>query len=289
MLGQIANAAKGRLTTARNATQRIGRHSVFAVWLTTAMLQLGSSAFAGPWPQAEGHGFQITTFNFLEADSEIGDQNPATGAGTFSRYYLAAYGEYGMRDDITLGGSFRIEKLRLNTDSGSQTVQGVPDVEIFGRKVLWREGNSILSAQATLIVPTGYDSHANPALGDGDVGVEPRLMFGHDLMLGAWPGFVDGQAAYRFRLGQSADQIRIDGTFGVHPTPELMLLLQFYNTISVENANGYGTDYDLYSAVFSVVRDITPQWAVQFGVTSELAGRNYSTGNGLFAAVWWKF
>jgi hypothetical protein len=257
-------------------------------------------AMAGPWPQAQGGGLVISTMSYLQASNRLPNANPAVGDGTFSRLDLGFYSEYGITDALTLGASTRLEQVRLHGSSVSGETTGVTDAEFFARPVLWRGQESILAAQGTVIVPTGYDLDRNPALGDGAVGVEPRVLFGHGFELGARPSFFDVEAAYRVRFGGPADQIRIDATLGSHLTPNCMVLLQSHNTISVRNeskdisldpgfSGEHGTDYDLYSVTVSVVREISSHWSVEVGGMSEIAGRNYSTGNGGFLSVWRKF
>jgi hypothetical protein len=267
----------------------IGRCLTGAACVAVVVLQLNSTAIAGPWLQHDGHGFLINTLSFLEANSEPGNLAPAYGDGDYSRLNIASYLEYGLTKKVTVGTSLRLERVRLHTASDIQRSTGVSDVELFVRRVLWRKGQSILSAQGTVVFPTGYNPDANPALGDGDASLEPRLLFGRGFAIGAWPSFFDAQGAFRFRFGDAADQVRLDGTLGTHPAEGWLLLLQSCNTLGLRNERGYGTDYDLYTISVSAVRDLSPRWSVQLGATREIAGRNYSTGTGVFAALWWKF
>jgi hypothetical protein len=267
-----------------------------------AALGLGlctSGVRASPWPQQEGHGFVIGSLSYLQAHNSLANANPAFGDGTFSRAGVGLYGEYGLTPDVTVGGSTMVEQVRLRGSIVPGQTAGIADVELFARPVLWRGEDAIIAAQGTAAIPTGYALNRNPALGDGAVGLEPSLLFGEGFALGAWPSFFDIQAGYRFRLGVPADQIRIDATLGTHPAEGWMLLLQSHNNISARNqggglvglgyAGGYGTNFDLYSISFSAVRDIEPEVSLELGMTSELAGRNYNTGNGVFFSLWRKF
>jgi hypothetical protein len=254
---------------------------------------------AGPWPQPQGHGFVISSLSYLEADSRLPNANPVVGDGDFSRLGVGVYVEYGVSEHITIGGSAQLAEVRLRGLSESESSSGVGDVELFVRPVVWRSGASILAAQATLAIPGGYEAERNPALGDGAVGAELRLLYGRGFELSGLSSFFDLQGAYRFRLGAPADQVRVDATLGTHPAEGWMLLLQSRDTISAGNqtdhglgpglAGRYGTDYDLYSLAFSVVGDVSPHWSVELGVADELGGRNYSTGEGVFVSIWRKF
>lgn len=265
-----------------------------------AVLLVTKSALAGPWPQNEGGGILIGSVSYLETDNRLSNTNPAIGDGTYSRLGFGLYGEYGVTDTWTIGGSSRIERVRLHGPVVSGETTGVPDVELFVRKVLWQEGPGILAAQGTIAIPTGYNINRNPALGDGAVALEPRVLYGQGIDLGAWPSFFSVEAAYRFRFGDPSDQVRIDATLGTHPADGWMLLLQSRNTISVQNQNGssvpgpaftgwHGTDYDLYNLTLSVVRDVSPTWSVEIGGYSEIGARNYNAGSGGFVSVWRRF
>ena len=88
--------------------------------------------------------------------------------------------------------------------------------------------------QGIVKVPTGYNPNTNPALGNDQVDLEPRLLFGHGFSFGSWPAFFDIGTSYRFRLGGPSDQVRFDGPLGLHPAGWL-LLLQSYNIIGMQN------------------------------------------------------
>ncbi len=265
-----------------------------------AVLLATQTALAGPWPQNEGEGLVIGSLGYLDADNRLSNNNPAIGDGTYTRLNFGLYGEYGLTDMWTIGGSTRIERVRLHGPAVSGETTGVPDIELFARRVVWREGQGILTVQGTVAIPTGYDRNRNPALGDGAFAAEPRVLYGRGFDFGTWPSFFSVEAAYRFRFGEPADQVRLDGTLGLHPADGWMFLLQSRNTISMQNQSGssvpgpgftgwHGTDYDLYNLTFSVVRDLSPGWSLEVGGFSEIAARNYNTGNGAFVSVWRRF
>ena len=118
--------------------------------------------------------------------------------------------------------------------------------------------------------------------------LEPRLLFGHGFSFGSWPAFLDIGTGYRFRLGGPSDQVRFDGTLGLHPAAGWLLLLQSYNIIGMQNQAPGGTDFDLATLWASAVYEFSTHWAVQLSVSSEIASRNYNRGNGAFVAIWWK-
>jgi hypothetical protein len=260
-----------------------------AASLGILMLQSSAAAIASPWPQPYGQGFLITTLNVIEVRKAAGNVTPAHDAAALSLQSVGAYAEYGWAPAITVGTSFRLEHVRLNADPGHSTSNGVSDVELFARRVLWQSGSAILAAQGTLVVPTGYNPNANPALGDGAFGLEPRLLFGHGFTIGAWPAFFDLQGAYRARFGDLTDQVRVDGTLGLHPSTRWLLLLQIYDTLSLRSERHLEHDYDICTVSASATRELGPHRSVHFGLTRLIATRGYGNGTGLSAGMWWRF
>lgn len=231
----------------------------------------------------------INTFGFMQANNYAGIPNPAYGAGTFRRFEFGSYGEYGLTNRITLSAAAGAQARQLDPGTTTLSTTGIGDVELAARATVRQEAYWAFATQGVIKVPTGYDPNTNPALGNGQVDLEPRLLIGHGFSIGSWPAFVDIGAGYRFRTGSPSDQVRFDGTVGVHPAKDWLLLLQSYNIIGMQNERPGGTDFNLSTVVASAVYELSVSWAVQVGGFSEVASRNYNTGNGAFFAVWWKF
>ena len=166
---------------------------------------------------------------------------------------------------------------------------------MFLRTPLWHRKDAILSVQPLIKIPGAYDSNASPALGNGQVDAELRLLYGQGF---AWQGqhhFVNLEAGYRKRLEEPADEVRFDATLGLHYTPEWMALLQSYNTFAVGSRAGgplnlsNSSDYDLNKIQLSAVYSFTPDMSVQAGVFSHVMGENTGVGEGLVLSFWKNF
>lgn len=249
----------------------------------------GTNAVAGPWLQPEGHSLWINTFGVSQTTNYAGIQNPAYGDGTFRRFGVGTYGEYGLTDRITLSAAADAQLRQLDTGSALLSTGGVGDIETAARAAVWQSGAWTVATQGVVKVPTGYSPNVNPALGNGQVDLEPRMLVGRGFTIGAWPAFADIGGGYRFRLGMPSDQARIDGTLGIHPAKDWLLMLQSYNIVGIRNQEPGGTDFDLSTLTVSVVHSFSAAWAVQLGGSSEIASRNFNRGNGGFVAVWWRF
>ncbi len=255
----------------------------------TALLGVSqsNSAHAGPWPQPEGHGLLISSFGFTQAQNHAGVSNPAYGNGVYQRFGLGLYGEYGVTDRITVLGAGGPQLRSLDT-AGSTA--GMGDVDLAIRGTFWQEEYWAGAVEGIVKVPTSYDAYVNPALGNGQVDLEPRLLIGRGLQLGSLPAFAILEAGYRFRTGGPSDQLRLDATFGVHVAPAWMILVQSFNIIGMQNQDTPGcTDFSLSTLFVSMVYEFSPRWAVQVGGTGDIATRNYNGGYGAFAAIWWRF
>lgn len=248
-----------------------------------------SPAVAGPWPVPEGEVFAVNTLTFHRADNGDDGRGLSTGDGTLTRWEYSPYIEYGLTDTITLGANPRFQHVVQETGQGDNTTTGFGDLDLFARTVAWRDDYSILAFQGLVKVPTGYDKDANPALGNGQVDLDPRVLFGHGFSLGSWPSFAEVQLGYRYRFGDPSDEVRVDTTIGTNPTDDIMVMLQTFNIVGISNETNNGSDFDLYKVQFSGVYDVTPNVALQLGGYSEVAGRNINLGEALFTAVWLRF
>ena len=271
----------------RENDMSISRTNALAFGTAALILSLAATpTLASAWPQPEGQGILINTFAFQQTQNHAGTPNPAFGNGTFREYGVAPYFEYGLTDRVTIGAA---ANLQLRTLTPGSANGGPGDIDLFVRPTVWRNDNWAIAVQGLVKVPTGYNPNANPALGDDQVDLEPRLLVGRGFSFGSWPAFADVSVAYRYRFGSPADEVRIDGTVGVHLRDDWMVLIQSYNIIGLQNQAPGGTNFSLSTLAASVVHDLSRSLSVQAGAFSEVASRNYNKGSGVLLAIWWRF
>lgn len=256
-----------------------------------ALLAASGPALAGAWPQEPGVWQIITTTTVYRVSTAGFDpQGRPVTASRYGKVEISPYIEVGLTPEWTLGAQPRLTFAETRSGGRRERTFGLADNDVFLRRVLARGQNDVLSAQALVGIPGGYDPDDRPALGEDNVDLEARLLYGRGFGLGGGAsGFAEIQAAFRHRTGNPADQVRVDITFGVRPSPPWLLLVQTFSQISRRNARGEGSDYDVHKLQISVVRDITPSIAVQLGGYREFEGRRVALGSAVIAAVWLRF
>jgi len=247
-------------------------------------------AYGGAWTLEEGSAQAITTLTYYEADGGASGRDLQTPGSDFKKWELSTYAEYGLTDSLTIGMQPRYQWLVQDGPGAFHgTTDGFSDLDLFIRQRVWRDDSSVFSVQGMVKTPTGYDSGDMPALGNGQVDIEPRILFGSGFSLGTWPSFVDLELAYRFRTQSPADEVRFDATFGFRPLENWQLLLQSLNTIGMRNESSGGANYSVYKAQASVVRDLSDTVSLQLGGYIEYAGRNASLGEAGIVSIWLRF
>jgi hypothetical protein len=264
------------------------RHLVVVLVLAVMALPAAPAALANPWMQQEDHGFAITTLSYYRAQVGPADHNPAQGDGPFTRWSLYEYGEYGLTQDLTFGINLGQEHNAVETSTGTIDREGPSLAELFLRRALWTDPDSVLSVQGLVKLPVG-DRDVNPPLGDNQVDAEARLLYGHGFDLAGLPGFLNIEGAYRYRGDEPADQLRANTTLGVHLAPDWMALVQLDDLVSRRGTGAGGWDYNLHTVGVSTVYDLTRSWCLQVGATADVASRNYAPGRSVFTAVWLRF
>jgi protein XagA len=263
-----------------------GKSAVVATLMT---LVLPHAAFAGAWTQPQGHGQIIFSGVLTGASQRYGRNGRPRAAGRFSKQELRAAGEYGASDHVTLlaGAAAQHQSVKQNGNglhAGSGAVLGGARVK------LWAGGGSFLSLQAS-VEATGE----RPILGNfrrlnAPLEADARLLFGHGFSVAGITGFIDLQGAYRFRSAGHPAEARFDTTLGIRPLPELMLLLQSFNSFALERDVRFRLPPTRQNKLqISAVYDLTQQLSLQAGVFTSAAGRETLRERGVVTALWWRF
>lgn len=271
--------------------RRAGGASLRTLALVAAAAGLGMPrAWAGAWPQPDGHWLAIETFSDYRAATQGYNQfGQPTGRGSYTQYELAPYIEYGLTPRWTVGFQPRAQEVVQSGLPGTRGATGLVQVNLWARYALFRDSWNVLSVQGQVGIP-GIQSRSSPVLAQPGAEYEARVLFGHAFRLpGGWSGYTDLETGYRIEENGWADQIRGDATLGIRPAPGWLFLAQSFNTVSVGQASPGGSDYNLYRVAFSVVHDLTRHVALQVGMWHDAAGRNIALGNAGFAAVWLRF
>ncbi len=245
-------------------------------------------ALAGAWTLPEGDGQIIVSLSHSFADerfSAIGEEGRAT---EFEKTEVRAFVEYGLKDWLTLHA--QPEWRHKSTGSAfGETVRGLGRLDFGARVRVWRNDVSVISVQGVARMP-GTSNRLAPANGgDTDWELDGRLLYGKGYTILGRNAFTDTQLGYRVRFGDPADEVRLDMTAGIDVTPEILALLQSFNSMSVGKATGGFLSTREHKVSASLVYRIDEDWAVQAGVQGTLSGQNTLKERGFTLGIWRSF
>lgn len=248
-------------------------------------------AFAA-WPQPRGELLTITTLTAYQADTRFNATGQPAETGDFRKQELSLYAAYGLSEKLTLGAQPNLVRVQARPLAGARkrSRTGLSNIELFARYALRTGEGWIVSAQALTKLPGPTATEREPLLESDNRDIETRLLFGQSGLVWGREYFRSVEAGYRFRSAGASDQIRVDITAGFRPWPRWQIIGQSFNIVSTRRGNGSDpTEFDLYKAQLSLLRDLTPRAALQVGGYTEYAGRNIGAGDALLASVWLRF
>lgn len=246
-----------------------------------------TGAHAAAWTQEQGKGQIIVTGIYSQSGRGYDRDGNVIDVRDYTKNEVYALFEYGVTDDLTLIVNPSLRHVGVEGPGDDST--GLGYTEIGARYRVAASGSWVFSGQATFRIP-GEEREDNIAqIGSTESEIDLRGLVGTGFTIGQANAFVDLQAGYRIRNGEPPNEYKIDATFGIRPTPRLLLLAQSFNTISDGRGRGIFDRYRYYNLYVSGAYDITPRWTLQLGGLMTLAGENALRERGLFAAVWYRF
>lgn len=257
--------------------------------LGLALFGAPGAVWAGAWTMEEGHGQVITTGTFSVATEAFDNSRSKVSIPRYNKFELEPMIEYGVTNRFTLmlGPTFQHIGIASPIDAART---GMGYTEVGGRYRFWQNDGWVFSGQALARIPGTVDYRNPAAIGYTDPELDMRLLFGKSFKIGSLPAFIDLEPAQRFRAGDPPNEFRFDATFGVHLSPEWMLLLQSLNVFSEGAGSGiFFPSYDYEKFQVSVVYNFAPAWAVQVGGYTTYSGRNALQENALITALWYRF
>lgn len=201
-------------------------------WLAAAAVLLLSTlpraVAAGAWTQPAGDTFLKLSVSYLRTTEEFNhegerlellEEDPGFENASLRDLNLTLYGEYGLREGLTLVGSVPFKALRsertglvaggLLRRAEARNVAGAGDLSLSLRTRL-RQRPVALALQAGVDIPLGYQKRPDndgPPLGSGAIDAEVHLLAG--LSLHPRPGYLTTGVGYRRRGGRLHDEIQL--------------------------------------------------------------------------------
>ncbi len=266
------------------------------ILLIGLMLTCSNTLFAGAWTQEKGKSYHRLAANYYFADEEFdadGDSRSMAWNGEFRDINLSYYAEYGVMDSLTLVTSLYVKEIQYEDDYVKHETVGVGDMDLGARYRLHSGDLGVFSAQALVKIPELYDEDDALPIGNGQYDYEFRLLYGRSL----WPmipGYVNLEAAYRWRAEAPSDEFRylveIGSDLGknFHARAKLDAIIGMDNGDERTDAFGNPThtlEYDLTKLDLTAGYQITKKLGIELGYTPELWGESTAKGETWTLAV----
>jgi hypothetical protein len=247
-----------------------------------------TQAWAGAWTLEEGRGFVALTATASRATQAFDGRRDLVPTPAYDKFEFQGLFEYGVTDRLTAIVTPGLQRIDIAAPVDASRT-GLNYTEGGARYRFLAGDNWVFSGQATVRVPGTYDTSNPAAIGYTGAEVDVRALFGAAINLGAWPAFLDLQAAQRFRYGGLPSEFRFDVTLGVRFLPRWLALAQVFNVISEGDSPPIFPSYDYSKLQLSVVYDLTKEWSLQAGGFRTFSGRNALQENALLLGGWYKF
>lgn len=264
------------------------RFGVAAILAVGFLLSAHAPAWAAAWTQPEGQGLAIFDATMSGGSRYFDKSGKLADVSGFHRTDAYAYVEYGVTDWLMAVIQPDLTAVSLDgIADGRYRGLGTSDIGAQVRLLLY--GPAVFSVAATFRAPGSTDRSRPALIGQTSHDADLRGLFGLGFSVGPWPAFLDAQAAYRVRDSGAPDEIHADLTLGVRPWPDLMLLLQGFNTTSVGPGTYWFPHQEYTHVQFAAVYDIDLDWSIELGAFTTVFGYQSLRERGVTTAVWRRF
>lgn len=262
-------------------------------------LMTAGSVFAGAWTAEKGTSYHRIAANYYVADKtfdEDGHSRAMDWNGEFSDTNANYYMEYGLLDQLTVILSLYYKDIEREDDYRTNETSGMGDVDLGLRYRLHTSSIGVFSVQGLVKVPEFYDENDALPLGNGQYDYECRLLYGRSL----WPhipGYINFEAAYRFRAEAPSDEFRYLLEIGSNLGKNVYARAKWDTIISMDNADettdvfGNPTsavEYDLTKLDLTLGWQVTPKVGLEVAYTPEISGKTTAKGETWTLAVTWQ-
>lgn len=247
-------------------------------------------ACAGAWPLAQGEGLVIVPATASRAGDRFDSTGKRVDVGSFRKYEVAPYAEYGLTGSLTLVGTFAYLSDETRSVGRKFSEKGFSRVEAGVRISLGMWRGTRFSVQP-IVALHGMSEGDDPfASQRGDVDQELDVIMGRNFTLFGMNGFSDTLVGYRRRPGKRPAQVKTDVTLGLKPWSSTMLLLKSQNFTSIaRSGSAAGTSASAAKLGLSVVQEIAGPVSFEAGFMQTVTGRNIVREKSLTLGLWYRF
>jgi protein XagA len=259
---------------------------IAACLFATAALPLDS--FAGAWTMRQGKIYDRIAVNYYFAEKEFNEDHERknfANNGEFTDYNLNNYIEYGITDRITLINSIYYKWIKKEDDAGEERTSGLGDIDVAVKYKLVEGSFGVVATQLLAKIPGPYDGDDTLPLGNDQLDVEARLLYGKSLYPHV-PGYCNFEVGYRWRDDDPSDELRYLIEIGVDFSAHLygrVKLDGIYSTNNGEDVDSSGNprasnNFDLGKLDMAVGYKLSKGWGLEIGYIPEIYGKNTSAG-----------
>lgn len=269
--------------------KRISNKRLLAAVMAGSLLS--HYCFAGAWTLPEGNLYNKVSVNQYTSGQNFTDTN------------LGNYFEYGITDSLSIINSIYYKRISNQYDSiasgttTATTTTGISDVEIGLKHKLVDGSRGIFSQEIIVKIPGAYDKNSTLPLGNGQVDVEYRILYG--LSLWRWfPGYGNFEAGYRYRAEAPSDEFRYLAEVGTNITERLYARIKLDGILSMKNAGSTtnitgnpttASQFDLQKLDTTLGYKFTDTWGLELGYIPTLYAKNTAKGTTYSVGVAYMF
>jgi hypothetical protein len=199
----------------------------------------------------------------------------------WQKYEISHASEHGITPWFTLLSSSVRDTLSYTNVGGK--LYRTQLSSIGGRLAISQTEDQTISFEFNLRRPM---RHSTPELISSDFShaLDLRLQAGTALTISGLDSFSDISIGYRRHTAGFAPQMMLDATLGVHINERYLVMLQQFATMT--RASGQTLSSSNSKIQGSLVFFPRPNWALQSGVFTTIAGRNSAVERGMLVGVW---
>lgn len=261
---------------------------VLAISISMVLLNT-TTLFAGAWTMEKGKSYHRLAANYYLSEDEYdhnGNSRSMAWDGEFTDFNLSYYAEYGVTDKLTVLTSLYYKVIEKEDNYFEYDTYGMGDMDLGLRLLLHSGDIGVFSVQGLLKIPEFYDEDDDLPLGNGQYDYEFRFMYGRSLW--PWiPGYMNLEAAYRFRAEDPADEFRYLVEAGSDLGKNFYFRAKLDAIIGIGNGND-GTDafgnptntleYDLAKIDMTIGYQMTRRFGIELGYAPAVWGESTAKG-----------
>jgi len=258
-----------------------------------SILLFSGVAYSGAWTGPEGTSYNKFGLNYFSSDKALDSDGDSVDAGSdFTDFNFTYYGEYGVRDDLSVFGSAAFKQLDADPDAvDSVDNSGIGDIDLGVRYNLYNGDEGVISIQGLIKIPEAYDEDDELPLGNGQYDLEVRLLYGKSLY--PLPMYYGLELGYRGRDEDPSDEVKYLLEFGYTASDKVSLRAKLDGTLSAKNAANVvatpenptlAADFDIGKLELTAGYTIEKNRFLEFSLTSTLYGRDTADGTTISVA-----